>query len=841
MFGQLAAAEVVSDPKTEAAMTVVWELDKAMERLRAEQYGEISRHYKSIAASGGYVFATKWADRHYRLKEGFFGSREIGYYKRIVRIVSTMIMPKAVAVALLMVEYPGEALMWGSYLYYVFSEVKLLCQLFESVCTNGKVSFRGIDFLRFNDEFALLFSLTKLGDVDWKQMWDDLCEVATVPDREEFREILDDLLGVAKGDVLGEVNVAAGGIRDIFSHPQDYFNTDSILGLLDTFEDLKAAINLLDHPAEVGNRIKELVSDLSPEEALAQLLAIDAYDINDFIMMYVNEDAGRFYRQRYYIAQNFREVDYPVMYSADGDVSQMFCVPTTDPDYLPSTTDRQAAKQNSESICGWSKAYCNQLNAQDPDVQYSISYVMRSYVIKEGGRQTAKGYTYDITVKRTVTHHEEVYEEVFDSQEMQLASFLAMLNAKLDAMNAEEGDAKYQIGHDEKIYYSVPSEERLASSDRVEFVVNCHDNNLMSQGSNRWREDSRDVKSSLKPEFRERFAMATRVSESDQQEMEELNSMLTDAKDEYDRINSDLSDARDRETTLYGNLGASTSLTDSATVAGWRNELAAIQAEIRSLEAALSQQSSLISQINDAKQELQDDMNEVEEDNYWRIPHFMAEIEQKLGVTWTDPGGWSGYTYIRHGTYGNNHVPVTFTCDFSMVKAAKYILGVRVHRARLLLSWKLTGDFSSSNVVEVMELKDMSPEEKEQAVSQRMREIQAEYPECGVEVQYVSEGGGTDDLDDDAPHLLWMSDRIAIAQEVEYRLRSLYSQLDLIHKFASGRHSIAWVLKHRAEVALHHSLSAGQRDEFKRQWLENARRTKVTPGQHMVDQENRQR
>ncbi len=91
-----------------------------------------------------------------------WSSDENYYYKRIYNIVSRGIIPKTIDVAKLMVKDPSTAIYWGSYLVKTTQDVKSLCQQFESVVTNGKLSFKDLPFLEIADQFKQVFDITKL-------------------------------------------------------------------------------------------------------------------------------------------------------------------------------------------------------------------------------------------------------------------------------------------------------------------------------------------------------------------------------------------------------------------------------------------------------------------------------------------------------------------------------------------------------------------------------------------------------------------------------------------------------------------------------------------------------
>ena len=106
-------------------------------------------------------------------------------------------------------------------------------------------------------------------------------------------------------------------------------------------------------------------------------------------------------------------------------------------------------------------------------------------------------------------------------------------------------------------------------------------------------------------------------------------------------------------------------------------------------------------------------------------------------------------------------------------------------------------------------------------VNDRLREIQDEYPSCSVELEYNYQTQVEDSLDDDKWHLLWQSDRLTIAREVELRLRTIYSQLLLIEKFMSSRRTIKDMLKWELRKVVHYVDNEALGDAHRR-WMDSA-------------------
>ena len=133
------------DRKTEAAMASTYALEVAAEAMNNESVQRILDHYTSAEVATAGIFASKWFDRKALTNVGPFGtSQENYYYSRIRRLVVDCIRPKLWSVGSLMIKHPDKALYWGPYLYKTCNEVVQLCMQFETIVTNGRLTFQDI-------------------------------------------------------------------------------------------------------------------------------------------------------------------------------------------------------------------------------------------------------------------------------------------------------------------------------------------------------------------------------------------------------------------------------------------------------------------------------------------------------------------------------------------------------------------------------------------------------------------------------------------------------------------------------------------------------------------------
>ena len=72
-----------------------------------------------------------------------------------------------------------------------------------------------------------------------------------------------------------------------------------------------------------------------------------------------------------------------------------------------------------------------------------------------------------------------------------------------------------------------------------------------------------------------------------------------------------------------------------------------------------------------------------------------------------------------------------------------------------------------------------------------------DMPNCSINIKYNYASKADDDEDEDGIHLLWASDRLDVAREVDYQLTSIYSQLVILEKVMQDRETILDFLKHK--------------------------------------------
>lgn len=826
IFAQQVHAQYYSvnfDAKTVAAMVAAYGTGTVAEAYYDEQVQNILKHYKASEVATAGIFASKFLERKALTDLGIWSSAtENYYYRRIYHLVAHKIIPKTWIVAKLMLRSPQTALHWCSYLMKVCDDTKSLCMQFESVVTNSTLSFSDIAFLEINEEIASILKLSEIGNVDWQRLFDDISKVPGNFTKENLKADLDKLYRMGAG-------LATSGITNIGNAllQQNSFHelmNGKVSKVIDIYEHYNGLFEQLENNA--GQTILGIVGG---EENVAGLFKFSDYNLTSWITDYLDETAGNYYTQRWYIARRDRgSVSLCDYYPPTDDKSileggEWTRFKTSDPNFYPNASQKEQALSNSERYAGWSRNRVQQLNNAKDGFSYTINYYQSSYIIKKGKKQTKKAYAYEIHVTKSWNNEEIVYEDVFDSYSMDLNTFKAQLNAHLSEFNDNEDGYVYYIASDSRNYYQATNEEKLKGCETVTISVTCSDGATLGQGTTQYK--CRKCGSTLNAHSKE-CAMKT-TAESEELDLSELDAMQREADNKVYALQSQISALETENESLIKQI-ANASVEDAAPLRQKYNEN---KAEIDRLKPELAAWQQKQEEIAQAKEEAQSD-NDVQTDDYYRIPAIMQDCKTAYNITWQDNGSWNGYTYVRKGTIPNINGIITFKATLKIARKPKYFLGIKIHRAILQISWDLTTEYSDTHVVEVITLDpDMSDKEKTKLVNDRIAEIAKEYPKCKITTEYARTAPQEDTKTNDMYHLLWSSDRLEIAREVDSRLTKIYADLVSLEKMMHYRRSIIDVLK---DVLPPVDDDQGRRlslvEECHDRWMENARNRKIEEG-----------
>ena len=805
------------DYKTAAAMVGAYGTETAAEAYYSQQVEDILKKYTNAEMAAAGIFSSKYLDRKALTDMGIWVSPDENYYyRRIYKQVSSNIMPKIWSVSGQMIHSPENALYWGSYLGKVCAETKSLCQQFESVVTNGRLSFSDVAFLEMNPEFEALFDIVRGGGQDWRTLLDGFGNIGGSFTKENLKEDIGTLYQIG-------ASIAQDGATNLGS---TLMGGSSFNG---SFMDKASAVyDIASNGYSLFSGLRQdmsgTVMDLLGGEAnVSKLWKLSSYNMTDWATDYAREAMGQYYTQRWYIywkdagSEVLCDYEPPTDDNAILKGDHWYRIDTKDPDFYPSSSQIEAIKLNSESHAGWSRSRVNQLNSQATDgTAYSISEWQSAYIISQGGKQTKKAYAYSVYVTRSWNRTEEVYEDFFDSYSMDLNTFRKQLQVRCDELNNNEDGRRYYIGSDSKQYYQTTDAAKMKGCEMVIISVTCNEDVALGEGNTQYKCSS--CGSSLNDHTRQ-CVMATTLSGSDGFDTSELDREEQDVRSQISDINTQIASLEAENASIIKQL-ASASIEEQPALRQRYNEN---KSRIDNLKSQLDSLNARLSQIQQAKDEAREG-EQVQTDDYYRIPAIMNDIKTTYNLTWTDEGHWEGWNFVRTAKMGNMTGEVKFIATVSMVRKPKYFLGIKIHRAIIGISWKLTAHYTNTQVVDMLELDpEMDDAAKAQLVNDRLSEVARDYPECQVSHEYIRSEGVKEDDSEDVYHLLWSSDRLEIAREIDARLTKIYADLVSLEKMMN--YKLRWIdvwnrVGPRFELEKDRKLSIIQ--QAHKDWMENA-------------------
>lgn len=803
------------DKRTVAEMTAAFASEAATEAYYAEQVAKIREYYQAAEVAAAGIFTSKFLDRRALTDLGLWtSSTENYYYRRIYNMVSAKIMPKIWTVAGMMLRSPQNALYWGSYLYKVCEETKTLCYQFESIVTNSRLSFSDIAFLEINQELAAILKLSELGDVDWKNLLDNFSDIGSNFTKDNLKADIDNLYAMG-------VSLASAGAGNAVSSivGNSNFNgtlmdkTSSVIEIAENTYDLYNNLS-----TNAGNTLLQFVGG---QEGIANLFSLSNYNTTAWITDYAREGMGQYYTQRWYIYSvdqgSEKLCDYYPPTDDDAILygDHWYRISTTDPDFYPSSSQREAALQNSENHAGWSRSRVQQLNNSNDGYNYNISYYSSAYILsKKKSGQYAKAYAYEIHVTKSWYRQEVKYEDVFDSYSMDMATFRAGLNARLADYNDNEDGIRYYIGSDSKRYYQATNAEKMAGCETATISVTSHDGTKLGEGSTQYKcsQCGGSVNAHTK-----QCSMATTIT-SESVNTSEIDAKIAETEGRIASIDTEIARLEAENSNLLKQIQTS-SVEDAAR---YRQQYNANKDRISVLKSEKSAAEKELADYNQAKQEAVDGENAATDD-YYRIPAIMQDCKNAYNLSWNGAGAWEGNTFVRTASMPNINGTITFKATISIARKPKYFLGIKIHRAIVQISWTLTTEYSDTQVVAVINLDpSKTDQEKADEVNAKLSEIAREYPSCEPTVEYAKSSPVESDDTEDTYHLLWTSDRLDIARQIDSRLTKIYADLVSLEKMMHYKHSIIDILRSIAPLDTDQGRRLTLIERCRKRWLRNA-------------------
>ncbi|WP_314127111.1 hypothetical protein [Segatella maculosa] len=796
------------DAKTVAAMTAAYAIEEETERKTASDVDSILGHYTKASLSTAGIYLSKLKDRNAMREVGVFGSDENYYYQRILYLVKDGIMPKLIVVAAKMVKQPDNALYWGPYLFKTTKNVEQLCKQFELVVTNGKLSFKDVTFLVINEKLQKVFDLAQLGNVNWKELLEKVGDFNIKAAKEDIKNDIGKLGGVLATAGKGVVD---SNMRDFSAIGRIFKSKPSeIYQLYQTFRSKYESIR------NAGN-VKAILMGVigsNSADAVSRLFQVDNYSITGYVSNYIKELQGQHYKQRWYIYSDDSGskvlCDYKPKAEANYDDQWngwLHFVSPRDNEYchVLTSSEMASAKTESERLAGWNQAKVDKYNKEHPGHHATITYVLQhenrreSYKHGWGARHYKRHcfYAYSIKIVDSWSIKHEVHEENFDSESMDEETFKKRMESQLKYWNSLESDkpasqrVTYKLGNDARKYYTISDENKMKGCNSVVFLAKCDDGATLAEGSFNWKENGNQGNHLEDPKSKNFALDKTQVSTNG---ANELHQKKKGCQDEIKSLENQIRSMDKQMSSLISQMNQAKMAHDNNKVAALRAQYDSVSNNQAALKRQLSQVQSNLAQIDNAIAEYYKDLNE-DNGSPYRINSNMRELESLFQLSWRDAGEWVNgdgqYTFVRHAYCAQVKSQVTYTATLKLQSKPKHFLGIRIHRAILSVDYKLSAAYSAENVIETMNL-DMSLSEKERAakVNERQKRLMEDMPDCSITVRYNYARNMPNEEGSDAIHLLWASDRLDVARDVEYQLSVIYSQLVLLEKVMNDRQTI---------------------------------------------------
>ena len=796
------------DAKTVAAMTAAYAIEEETERKTASDVDSILGHYTKASLSTAGIYLSKLKDRNAMREVGVFGSDENYYYQRILYLVKDGIMPKLIVVAAKMVKQPDNALYWGPYLFKTTKNVEQLCKQFELVVTNGKLSFKDVTFLVINEKLQKVFDLAQLGNVNWKELLEKVGDFNIKAAKEDIKNDIGKLGGVLATAGKGVVD---SNMRDFSAIGRIFKSKPSeIYQLYQTFRSKYESIR------NAGN-VKAILMGVigsNSADAVSRLFQVDNYSITGYVSNYIKELQGQHYKQRWYIYSDDSGskvlCDYKPKAEANYDDKWngwLHFVSPRDNEYchVLTSSEMESAKTESERLAGWNQAKVDKYNKEHPGHHATITYVLQhenrreSYKHGWGARHYKRHcfYAYSIKIVDSWSIKHEVHEENFDSESMDEETFKKRMESQLKYWNSLESDkpflqrVTYKLGNDARKYYTIADENKMKGCNSVVFLAKCDDGATLAEGSFNWKENGNQGKHLEDPKSKNFALDKTQVSTNGANELQQKKK---GCQDEIKSLENQIRSMDKQMSSLISQMNQAKMAHDNNKVDALRAQYDTVSNNQTALKRQLSQVQSNLAQIDNAIAEYYKDLNE-DNGSPYRINSNMRELGSLFQLSWQDAGEWVNgdgqYIFVRHAYCAQVKSQVTYTAVLKLQSKPKHFLGIRIHRAILSVDYKLSAAYSAENVIETMNL-DMSLSEKERAakVNERQKQLMEDMPDCSITVRYNYAKNMPNEEGSDAIHLLWASDRLDVARDVEYQLSVIYSQLVLLEKVMNDRQTI---------------------------------------------------
>jgi len=800
------------DKKTTAAMTAVLAAANLAESQNVDAANEILKNYESAAVASSGIMLKEY-EEHKAMCDptSFFTSSREAFYYRHIFDNAVKIGSLTSKLAPYFVKRPEKIFYWGTYMFSICEETIDLCKIFQSVCTNGKLGFERIRFRELAPDLKKYINPVKMDVNNYVDRFNDLASVQGLEDL-DASDIQAALLDVAQAGA----GIAGAGWKttdDVMLniHPVSRIGkalkmkyTD-VMYLYDGFKQARASIESLTNINNIKNTIRNLIV-VNGHEVADRIFHIADYNVNSYMADYVRNQTDGYYTQRYYIysQESGQKVlcDYtpklasgtnndPALwpewtYYASGSFST--ATAALNDKHTPSAQDKDNARRKSEGIAGWSRDKVLSYNNTHPGHNATISYTFmtnrRSWRHHHGHYYYRDFYAYSIKVVDSWMKKTEVYDAVFDSRTMDKDIFEEQMKIKLAEYNSDGTGNQYQIGSDAPVPYEAAEPEKLNTASTATFTLDCQSGEKLANSTFAWKENGSQGSKLTAASID--FAMRTDLDDA------------TSGKESIDAVTAAIEQNQAAIKAKQAEIDALTkenqALYKKMQQESLRGDYAQAQADRRIYEANLKKIDALKAQaeellrkdyeLRNAREEIKQDYDDTT-DNANRLPSIMKSLESAYQITWKGSGHWDTsdggcYHYTRIAEY-KGLGELKFKADLTVTRRPQWLLGIRIHRAILQVDWELTNDNPRSSIVEVLPLDSTwTPQQKADTVNNHISHWLQGNPNCTINVEYNSVNPDSIGDGDNPAHLLWVSDRLAIASEVDNRLSEILSELSLL-------------------------------------------------------------
>lgn len=636
--------------------------------------------------------------------------------------------------------------------------------LLADVCQHTRQLCQTMETVVLNSEL----SYRDLPFVQFKEKYSSFLSPHLMGDTTFFaglRTVADSLSHISKEDLKESLLSAAGltaGLSRYTKDSGDYL--DIMRTLLDRFE------TSFDSLVSIKDMLPERFDTLAAEDVTATLFDVvsdDEYNRETESMTgdYLSGLMQTYYTQMWHIERTSNQtktrIDYnPAQYNASG-THWIHFESQRGQTYIMTDDERQKVWQNSSRKSGLSNLDLDSFRNQGMEVDLTSQLCLKSYTASDNKFYNA--YAYIIKLVTSQVKNTIVYSDQFDSGELSEAEFDAHMQSVLrDYQKNQNASNSYRIIKDKPQYYTKTSELDVKGMDRANVTVTCSEDVSLEESGRQytssadWKLDFQDANGNSEFRFLEDYTP--------------------------DLLNY----FRTGQTLVYGETPK------------WPGLM---------------------------------EFNHMALESYDIIENQMNAWAEQYGLIWLDDiskksGGYDyhgGGTvfFERHASLGAEGTDVyTFVvqnklnCDYEMT----ILGGHKVKGVQFIISMYLNAHLEESHVYQTLDLSGLSDDQKVAQVNQAASAARSEYPECKVDVSYFQMEPEDDDSDDTI-HLLWASERLNVAREVEAGLVDIYARLVAVERVMRYRLTLKDMIRNRS----HLDMEKGMKKSAARQALDSWR------------------